>query len=210
MSDISHQLAAHLLEIKAVQLRPEQPFTWASGWKSPVYCDNRLTLSYPKIRTLIKNGLSEMIQEHFPKTEAIAGVATAGIPQGALVADVLGLPFLYVRSKPKEHGMGNQIEGRLTEDEKIVVIEDLISTGKSSLEAAEALQAAGAEVVGMASIFSYGFHTAEMAFAAKGIPLRTLTNYEVLIEEAIRLQLIDPQLFNSLKAWRESPDTWGR
>jgi orotate phosphoribosyltransferase len=208
--EIARTLAKYLLEIEAVKLRPEQPFTWASGWKSPIYCDNRLTLSYPRIRTYIKNALYEMILEAFPGVEAIAGVATAGIPQGALVADMMGLPFFYIRSKPKEHGMGNMIEGKVEKGQKVVVVEDLISTGKSSLQAAEALQEAEAEVMGMAAIFTYGFETADKAFALKNIPLATLTNYEILAEEAVNNGYIIPELLGSLQDWRKSPDTWGK
>ena len=208
-TETARKLAGFLLEIEAVKLRPEQPFTWASGWKSPIYCDNRLTLSYPKIRSYIKNALYEMILEAFPGVEAIAGVATAGIPQGALVADMLGVPFLYVRAKAKEHGMGNLIEGRTEPLQKVVIVEDLVSTGKSSLQAADALWEAEAEVLGMAAIFTYGFETAEKVFAIKNVPLVTLTNYEILIEEAVSQNYLLPELLDSLQAWRKNPETWG-
>ena len=206
--EYARKLAIQLLEIGAVKLKPEEPFTWSSGWKSPIYCDNRLTLSYPALRTSIKKGLSEMIKKHFSSVECIVGVATAGIPQGALVADELGLPFVYVRSKPKEHGMGNLIEGKMDEGQKVVIIEDLISTGGSSLKVAEAVQQSGGEVLGMAAIFTYGFISAEKAFAFKNIPLKTLSNYEFLIEEALEKGFIRPELLESLKAWRTEPESW--
>ena len=206
---IARKLALELLEIGAVKLKPEEPFTWSSGWKSPIYCDNRLTLSYPALRKFIKTELAESIKNNFQGVQAIVGVATAGIPQGALVADELDLPFLYVRSKPKEHGMGNLIEGRIEEGQKVVIIEDLISTGGSSLKVAEAVQQGGGEVMGMAAIFTYGFATAEKAFAFKNIPLITLSNYNFLIEEAIEKGLIRPELLGPLQAWRLAPESWG-
>jgi orotate phosphoribosyltransferase len=203
------QIAAYLLESGAVKLRPEQPFKWSSGWNSPIYCDNRITLSHPAIRTYIKKALAEAIKINFPDVEVIAGVATAGIAQGALVADELNLPFIYVRPEPKSHGMGNQIEGQLKAGQKVVMLEDLISTGGSSLKAAKAVQAAGAEVTGMAAIFTYGFGKATENFEAANIPLVTLSNYEVLAGVAAEKGYIKPEAFESLKSWRESPETWG-
>lgn len=206
---IARQVAASLLEIGAIRLRPTDPFTWSSGWKSPIYCDNRLALSYPSVRSYIKNALAERIRAEFPGVQAIVGVATAGIPQGALVADVLELPFLYVRSKPKEHGMGNMIEGKVDAGQKVVVIEDLISTGGSSLKVVDALREAGAEVLGMAAIFTYGFATADQNFAEKQVPLLTLSDYTHLLSVAVEKNSISETDKTSLSAWRQSPDTWG-
>ncbi|MFT4032892.1 MAG: orotate phosphoribosyltransferase [Siphonobacter sp.] len=205
---VASRVAQMLLEVKAVRLSPEAPFTWASGWKSPIYCDNRVTLSSHAVRSYIKTALAELIKKHFPAVEAIAGVATAGIPQGALVADVLGLPFLYVRPKPKEHGMGNQIEGRLESDQKVVVIEDLISTGGSSLKAVEALRKAGANVLGMAAIFTYGFTLSEENFQQAGLPLYCLSNYNALLKAALPLGYISEDQLATLAEWRQSPHTW--
>jgi orotate phosphoribosyltransferase len=207
---IARQVAASLLEIGAIRLRPTDPFTWSSGWKSPIYCDNRLALSYPSVRSYIKSALAERIRAEFPEVQAIVGVATAGIPQGALVADVLELPFLYVRSKPKEHGMGNMIEGKVDAGQKVVVIEDLISTGGSSLKVVDALREAGAEVLGMAAIFTYGFATADQNFAEKQVPLLTLSDYTHLLSVAVEKNSISETDKTSLSAWRQSPDTWGR
>ncbi|PLK44740.1 orotate phosphoribosyltransferase [Emticicia sp. TH156] len=206
----SRKIASYLLSTKAVKLSPDQPFQWSSGWNSPIYCDNRVTLSYPEARTFIKKSLAKAIKKHFPEAELIAGVATAGIPQGALVAEALGLPFAYVRPKPKEHGMGNQIEGRIEKGQKVVVIEDLISTGGSSLKAVDALRAAGIEVVGMAAIFTYGFKVADQNFADKQVPLVTLSHYNALIDEAIRQNYISAESLESLKKWRRKPETWGK
>ncbi len=206
---ISQEVAQHLLRIKAIQLRPDQPFTWASGWKSPIYCDNRISLSDPEARTYIKNSLSAVIKGYFKDVDVIAGVATAGIAQGALVADFLDLPFCYVRPEPKKHGMGNQIEGFVKAGQKAVLIEDLISTGGSSLKAAEALQQAGVEVLGMAAIFTYGFGIADENFQNAGIPLVTLSNYDVLVEEAIKLDYISDTQLVTLQDWRLNPSTWG-
>ncbi|UTA66420.1 MULTISPECIES: orotate phosphoribosyltransferase [Emticicia] len=206
----SRKIASYLLSTKAVKLSPDQPFQWSSGWNSPIYCDNRVTLSYPEARTFIKKSLAKAIKKHFPEAELIAGVATAGIPQGALVAEALGLPFAYVRPKPKEHGMGNQIEGRIEKGQKVVVIEDLISTGGSSLKAVDALRAAGIEVVGMAAIFTYGFKVADQNFADKQVPLVTLSHYNALIDEAIKQNYISAESLESLKKWRRKPETWGK
>ena len=205
----AHQIAAYLLETGAVKLRPEQPFKWSSGWNSPIYCDNRITLSHPAIRIYIKKALAEAIKTNFPEVEVIAGVATAGIAQGALVADELNLPFIYVRPEPKNHGMGNQIEGQLQPGKKVVMLEDLISTGGSSLKAAKAVQAAGGEVIGMAAIFTYGFGKAIENFVEAGIPLVTLSNYSILAEVAQSKGIIKPEAFESLKSWREAPEVWG-
>ncbi len=206
---ISQEVAQHLLRIKAIQLRPDQPFTWASGWKSPIYCDNRISLSDPEARTYIKNSLSAVVKGYFKDVDAIAGVATAGIAQGALVADFLDLPFCYVRPEPKKHGMGNQIEGSVKPGQKVVLIEDLISTGGSSLKAAEALQQAGVEVLGMVAIFTYGFEIADQNFQNAGFPLVTLSNYDVLVDEAIKLDYISDTQLVTLQDWRVNPSTWG-
>lgn len=209
-SEVAQQIAALLLSIDAVRLNPNQPFQWSSGWKSPIYCDNRLALSYPEVRTNVKNALVEAIREHFPAAEVIAGVATAGIPQGALVADVLHLPYIYVRPEPKSHGMGNQIEGRLLAGQKVVVIEDLISTGGSSLKVVDVLRQAGAEVLGMAAIFTYGFEVATENFRQKDLPLLCLSNYDCLIQEALKLDYIDQSQLATLAQWRENPAEWGK
>ena len=201
--------ARKLLEIKAIKLRPQEPFTWASGWKSPIYCDNRRVNSYPEVRSYVKLRLTNLILEQFPKVEAIAGVATGAISQGALVADALNLPFAYVRPKPKDHGMGNQIEGELPAGAKVVVVEDLISTGGSSLKAVEALRAAGFEVVGMVASFTYGFPVAEQAFAAAGVKLITLTDYQHVVEKASETGYIKPEDVEMLSEWRKDPSKWG-
>ncbi|ELR71833.1 Orotate phosphoribosyltransferase [Fulvivirga imtechensis AK7] len=207
-TDLGHTIAGKLLDIEAIKLNLEHPFTWSSGWKSPIYCDNRLSLSFPEIRTYIKNALVEAIKANYPDVEAIAGVATAGIPQGALVAEAMGLPFLYVRSKPKGHGMENMIEGKVTPGQKVVVIEDLVSTGGSSLKAAEALKANNIEVLGMAAIFTYGFDLADKNFANAGIPLVCLSNYNLLLEEALERDYIKQEQLGSLEAWRRDPANW--
>ena len=212
---IQQTIASHLLTVQAVRLQPNDPFTWSSGWKSPIYCDNRVTLAYPEVRTFIKNALAEVIKYHFPDANVIAGVATAGIPQGALVADVLGLPYCYVRPEPKAHGMGKQIEGQLTTDgtagqQRVVVVEDLISTGGSSLKVVDALRAAGAEVLGMAAIFTYGFSLADQNFAAKNVPLVCLSNYEALLTEAQAQNYISADAMESLATWRQNPAEWGK
>lgn len=205
---VAHQVAAYLLEIEAIKLSVKKPFTWASGWKSPIYCDNRLSLSYPEIRTFIKEQLANAIKSEFAGVEAIAGVATAGIPQGALVAEVLGLPFIYVRSKPKEHGMTNMIEGKVIKKQKVVMVEDLISTGGSSIKAAKAVQEAGMKVLGMAAIFTYGFDVAKENFEKENIKVVTLSNYASMLEEATDLKYISEKELISLKAWRVDPQTW--
>lgn len=205
---IAAEVAKKLLEIQAIRLQPEKPFTWASGWKSPIYCDNRLSLSFPEVRTLIKESLIEAVQHYFPTVEAIAGVATAGIPQGALLANDLSLPFLYVRSKPKGHGMENTIEGKVVPNQKVVVVEDLISTGGSSLKAVEDLRNAGFEVLGMVAIFSYGFEVADKNFSEAGVPLVCLSNYDALLPQAVEQNYIDESTLNSLADWRKNPSTW--
>lgn len=198
------------MQIKALQINLQQPYTWASGWKSPVYCDNRKVLSYPYVRDFVKSELANMVLEQYPDAEVIAGVATAGIPHGTMAADLLKLPFIYVRSKPKEHGMGNQIEGVLQPGQKVVVIEDLVSTGKSSLEAVEAIRKAGGEVLGMCALFTYGFDAAAQAMEAAGVPLHTISNYTALMEVAEDQQLITAEQKQSLEEWRVSPSTWGK
>ncbi|KAA9356921.1 orotate phosphoribosyltransferase [Larkinella humicola] len=207
---IAAKVARLLLEVKAVRLRPEEPFTWSSGWKSPIYCDNRITLSYPEARTYIRTALADTILKEFPDVQAIAGVATAGIAQGALVADALNLPFLYVRPEPKKHGMGNQIEGRLEDGQRVVVIEDLISTGGSSLKVVDVLRQAGAGVLGMAAIFTYGFPVASQNFADKDVKLVCLSDYETLVGEARDLNYISADAMDSLAAWRQNPAEWNR
>ncbi|WP_299700043.1 orotate phosphoribosyltransferase [uncultured Pontibacter sp.] len=204
----AHQVASFLLETEAVKLRPEQPFKWSSGWNSPIYCDNRITLSFPYIRSYIKQELAETIKKNFPEAEAIAGVATAGIAQGVLVADLLEMPFLYVRPEPKSHGMANQIEGKLVAGQKVVMVEDLISTGGSSLKAAEAVRSAGGNVIGMAAIFTYGFSHAEENFKEAGIPLHCLSDYQALTEAALKNGYIPDSAMDTLAAWRKSPETW--
>ncbi|AMM52078.1 orotate phosphoribosyltransferase [Rufibacter sp. DG15C] len=209
-TDTAAQIAAYLLETQAVRLRPEQPFQWSSGWNSPIYCDNRVTLSFPHIRSYIKNALAQAIQQRFPEVQAIAGVATAGIAQGALVADLLELPYLYVRPEPKSHGMGNQIEGKLEPGQKIVLIEDLISTGGSSLKAAKAVQAAGGEVIGMAAIFTYGFPQAEQNFTQANIPTLCLSDYNTLVKIAAEHDYISSDSIEALSKWRQAPEVWGK
>lgn len=201
-------VAARLLQVEAVKLNPENPYTWASGWKSPIYCDNRKVLSFPYDRDFIKSELCSVIFEQFPDVDAIAGVATAGIAWGAMAADQLKLPFLYVRPKPKEHGLGNQIEGNLTPGQKILVVEDLISTGKSSLQVCDILKQSGVEIAGMVSIFNYGFNQATNAFDGAGIKLVSLTNYAALVDLAIENQTISPALLTTLNNWRENPADW--
>lgn len=208
-SQLATEIAADLLEIGAIKLSPEQPFTWASGWKSPIYCDNRLSLSYPAVRSKIKTALGLAISKEFSGIDAIAGVATAGIPQGALVADELGLPFLYVRAKSKGHGLQNMIEGKLDKGQKVVLIEDLISTGGSSLAAAEALREAGAEVAGMAAIFTYGFPVAQENMEKHQVKLVVLSDYDHLLDYAQDERMFKNELLKTLKEWRMDPAKWG-
>jgi orotate phosphoribosyltransferase len=207
--ETEQKVAEFLLQIKAIKLQPSNPFTWASGWKSPIYCDNRITLSYPSIRTYIRQQLSAVIQEEFGSVGLVAGVATAGIPQGALVAQDLGLPFAYVRSKPKEHGRGNMIEGEVSAGQRVIVVEDLISTGKSSLQAVTALREAGCDVAGLVAIFSYGLDAAEENFKAAKCRYTTLCNYDALISYASEHNFIKPHDVELLKKWREDPEAWG-
>jgi orotate phosphoribosyltransferase len=210
MKEPSLQIAAYLLETQAVKLRPHNPFQWSSGWRSPIYCDNRVTLSYPEVRSFIKKALAQLVTASFPDVEVIGGVATAGIPQGALVADLLELPYVYVRPQAKVHGMGNQIEGRLEEGKKVVLVEDLISTGQSCLKAAEAVREAGAEVIGMAAIFSYSFMLAAENFTKAHIPLKTLCTYHDLIKVAVEEGYISEESIQTLQNWRTDPENWGR
>ncbi len=207
---VASEVASKLLEIQAIRLQPEKPFTWASGWESPIYCDNRLSLSYPEVRTLIKDNLVRAIQKNFSEVEAIAGVATAGIPQGALLADALGLPFIYVRSKPKGHGMENMIEGKVTPGQKVVVVEDLVSTGGSSLKATKDLLDSGFEVLGMVAIFTYGFDVAVENFKEAGIELICLSDYSAMLPQALANDYIDDETLASLVEWRKNPSIWGK
>ena len=209
-TEIEQQVAEFLLQIKAIKLQPDNPFTWASGWKSPIYCDNRVTLSHPTIRTYIRQKLTQIIQEEFGSVDCIAGVATAGIPQGALVAQELGLPFIYVRSKPKDHGTGSMIEGEVITGQRVVVIEDLISTGKSSLQAVQALKDAGCTVAGLAAIFSYGFDQATENFKEAKCKFFTLSNYNALLKYAQDNNYISASESDILSKWRVSPSTWGQ
>lgn len=207
MSTPKH-FAEKLLQIKALQVNLQKPYTWASGWKSPVYCDNRKVLSFPYVRDFVKSELANMILEQFPDAEVIAGVATAGIAHGVMAADLLKLPFVYVRAKPKEHGMGNQVEGVLLPGQKVVVVEDLISTGKSSLQVVDVLREQGAEVLGMCGLFTYGFPVADVAFEKAGLPLHTISNYTALMEVAEEQQLVRPEDKEILANWRKDPANW--
>lgn len=209
-NELAAKVADLLLEAGAVRLSPDAPFTWASGWKSPIYCDNRVTLSFPEIRTAVRDGLAQAVREMYPSAEIVVGVATGAIAQGVLVAEALGLPFAYVRPKAKEHGLGNRIEGRIAQGAKVVVVEDLISTGGSSLAAVDALRnEAQAQVLGMVAIFTYGFAKADSAFAEAACPIVTLSNYDALIETAIRNQKVRPEQANLLAQWRVDPANWG-
>lgn len=208
MKTIERLLAEKLLEISAVKLQPANPFVWASGWNSPIYTDNRRTLSYPALRSFIKVELSRLIMENFGKVDAIAGVATGAIAQGALVADILGLPYVYVRSAPKDHGLENLIEGNLNPGQKVVVIEDLISTGGSSLKAVEAIRNVGGEVIGMAAIFTYGFPVAIKKFKAAKVELITLSNYNSVLEVALETNYIQERDIATLQEWRKDPANW--
>ena len=206
--DKALKVEEYLLQIKAIKLSPNKPFTWASGINSPIYCDNRVTLSYPQIRTFIRQGYAESVLEHFGRPDVIAGVATGGIAQGALVAQELGLPFIYVRSEAKAHGMGNQIEGYYEEGQKVVVIEDLISTGGSSLKAIDALREAKLDVRGLIAIFTYGFDVAHSNFAEAECPYMTLTDYPTMLKSALKNSLISKDELKSLEEWRSSPKEW--
>ena len=208
MNTLETIFAAKLLDVKSIKLQPDNPFTWASGWKSPFYCDNRKTLSFPALRTFVKTELTRLVMENFPEADAVAGVATGAIAQGALVADELGLPFAYVRSKPKDHGLANLIEGELPVGAKVVVVEDLISTGGSSLKAVEALRNAGFEVVGMVASYTYGFDVAKQAFEDAKVQLLTLTNYEAVLEVALQTGYISKEQIPTLNEWRSNPSEW--
>ncbi|NIJ53710.1 orotate phosphoribosyltransferase [Dyadobacter arcticus] len=208
--DINKRIAELLLEAQAIKLSPEKPFQWSSGWLSPIYCDNRVALSYPDTRTFIKKTLAELIRREYPHVHAVVGVATGGIAQGALVADLLELPFAYVRPEPKKHGMGNQIEGRLEKGQSVIILEDLISTGGSSLKVVDVLREAGIEVAGMIAIFTYGFEIAENNFNEKNVKLSTISNYNALIEVALEHNYINASNLESLSAWRLAPESWGK
>lgn len=208
MEKLQKLLAEKLLKISAINLQPDSPFTWASGWHSPIYTDNRKTLSYPEIRSFIKVELTRLIEENFCDVDAIAGVATGAIAQGALVADLMGKPYVYVRSSPKDHGLENLIEGNLLPGQKVVVIEDLISTGGSSLKAVEAIRNAGCEVIGMVAIFTYGFPQAEEAFTQAGVRLLTLSNYNAMLDAALSTGYIREKDLETLRQWRKDPANW--
>lgn len=208
MNTIAEKVASYLLDIKAIKLEPNQPFTWASGWKSPIYCDNRKTLSYPEVRSYIKEQFVALIREKYPQVEVIAGVATGAIAQGVLVAQELGLPFIYVRSSAKSHGLENLIEGEYRAGQKVVVIEDLVSTGGSSLQAVEALRNAGCDVLGMMAIFTYGFQKAVDNFQQAHCELTTLSDYNAMIELALKIGYVKPEHIEKLREWRLSPETY--
>jgi orotate phosphoribosyltransferase len=208
MKTLEAIFADKLLKVKAIKLQPTNPFTWASGWKSPFYCDNRKTLSYPDLRSFVKIQTARLILECFPEAEAVAGVATGAIPQGAMVADTLNMPFVYVRSKPKDHGLENLIEGELKPGTKVVVVEDLISTGGSSLKAVEAIRNYGCEVVGMVASYTYGFDVAEKAFKEANVELVTLTNYEAVVAQALATGYIKEEDVELLNQWRKAPSEW--
>ena len=208
MNTLKNIFAAKLIDVKAIKLQPTNPFTWASGWKSPFYCDNRKTLSYPDLRCFVKIELVRLVMENFPQVDAIAGVATGAIAQGALVADTLGLPFVYVRSKPKDHGLENLIEGELKPGMKVVVVEDLISTGGSSLKAVDAIRSNGCTVIGMVASYTYGFDVAKQAFEQAGVELITLTDYESVVAEALKTGYIQPSDVQLLHDWRKDPAHW--
>ena len=208
MKTLESIFADKLLKVKAIKLQPTTPFTWASGWKSPFYCDNRKTLSYPDLRSFVKIQTARLILERFPEAEAVAGVATGAIPQGAMVADTLNMPFVYVRSKPKDHGLENLIEGELKPGTKVVVVEDLISTGGSSLKAVEAIRNYGCEVVGMVASYTYGFDVAEKAFKDANVELVTLTNYEAVVAQALSTGYIKEEEVELLNQWRKAPSEW--
>ncbi|MGQ2984608.1 orotate phosphoribosyltransferase [Flavobacterium sp.] len=209
-TDTAKKTAELLLQINAIKLNPQTPFTWASGWKSPIYCDNRITLSFPPIRNYIREEFSKHIEKEFGKPDVIAGVATGAIGIGMLVAEYMGLPFVYVRPEPKKHGRQNQVEGFLQKGQNVVVVEDLISTGNSSLLAVDALKAAGANVKGMVAIFTYGFDVSVENFKKANITLHTLGNYDTLLEEAAAKQYITEKEQETLKEWRKNPSTWGQ
>lgn len=208
MNTLEKLTAEKLLSIRAIKLQPSNPFTWASGWKSPIYCDNRKLISYPRIRTFIKTELCRLIIENFPEADAIAGVATGAIAPGALVADALGLPFVYIRATPKDHGLENLIEGELKPGSKVVVVEDLISTGSSSLKAVEAIRRDSSEVIGMVANFTYEFPVATENFKKADVKLITLTNYDAVLHEALRIDYIAESDLETLQEWRKNPADW--
>lgn len=210
MENVQIEVTKKLLEINTIKIQPTNPFTWASGWKSPIYCDNRKILSYPKTRTYIRDRFVDVIREKYPETEVIAGVATGAIAIGALVADVLNLPFIYIRSKPKDHGLENLIEGDLNPNQKVVVVEDLVSTGISSLNAAEAVNNYGGVVIGMVAIFTYNFKHAIDNFKKANIELTALSRYQILIDTAVEIGEITSDQVETLMKWREDPSNWGR
>ena len=210
MKTLENIVAEKLLKIKAVKVQPANPFTWASGWKSPIYCDNRKTLSYPQLRTFIKIELARLIKEKYDDVDVIAGVATGAIAQGAMVADELGLPFVYIRSSAKDHGLENLIEGDLKPGQKVIVIEDLISTGGSSLKAVEAIRKDGCEVLGMMAIFTYGFPVATEQFKAANVELTTLSNYEAVLEHLLKTDFIGKEEMETLQEWRKDPANWNK
>ena len=207
--DIKKQFAQKLMDIRAIKLQPNDPFTWASGWKSPIYTDNRKTLGHPCLRSFVKLELCHVIQENFPEADAVAGVATGAIAQGALVSEELGLPYCYVRPKPKDHGMGNQVEGEIKKGSKVIVVEDLISTGGSSLKAVAALREYGVEVIGMVASFTYGFPVAEEAFHEANVKLITLSDYNAVVEQAAETGYIKEEEKAVLAEWRKDPSVWG-
>jgi orotate phosphoribosyltransferase len=208
--DTASNIAEFLLQIKAIKLQPDEPFTWASGWKSPIYCDNRIALSHPRIRTYIRQELVKAIEKHYGRPDAIAAVATGAIAQGALVAEALGLPLIYVRPEPKQHGTKSSVEGEITKNHSVVVVEDLVSTGRSSLKVVEVLRAQGVLVKGMICVFNYGFEIAKENFRQTACPLYSLSNYDTLIKKAMESKYISEAQVDSLTAWREQPDTWGK
>lgn len=208
MKKLEKIVAEKLLKIKAIKLQPSIPFTWASGWKSPIYCDNRKTLSYPELRNFIKIEIARLVREHYPEVDAIAGVATGAIAQGAMVAEELGLPFVYVRSAPKDHGLENLIEGDLRPNQKVLVIEDLISTGGSSLKAVEAIRKDGCEVIGMIAIFTYDFPVAKEMFKKANVELITLCNYQTILDVALASNYISESEMETLQEWRKNPSDW--
>lgn len=210
MHDVQKLTAEKLLRIKAIKLQPSNPFTWASGWKSPIYCDNRKLMSYPAIRNFIKVEFARLILEKYPQVDAIAGVATGAIAPGVLVADLLGLPFVYIRATPKDHGLENLIEGDLKPKQKVVVIEDLVSTGGSSLKAVEAIRRDGSDVLGMVAVFTYGFPLALQSMQDARVELTTLCDYDAILDEAVATDYIDESELKTLQDWRRNPDQWGQ
>lgn len=210
MNSIEQLTAEKLLKIKAIKLQPSNPFTWASGWKSPIYCDNRKLMSYPVIRNFIKVEFARIILEKYPQTEAIAGIATGAIAPAALVADILGLPFVYIRATPKDHGLENLIEGDLKPKQKVVVIEDLVSTGQSSLNAVEAIRRNGSDVLALLAVFTYDFPVARKKMREARVELTTLCNYDAILDEALRTDYIDESELKTLQDWRKDPENWNK